>query len=313
MQGLELARSYYYECGEPMLKEQFPDLFPLLATGLIGSGSECFGYDDDLSKDHDFEPGFCIFLPDESIIDRKQEFALERAYSKLPKSYKGWDRLRIQPVGGPRHGAIRLSDFVSSRLGKPDPELSPTEWLSLPEQSLAELTNGEIFHDGPGSVTALRQKLAFFPEDVRLKKLAGHLLLMAQSGQYNYMRCIGHHETGASQLALFEFVQSTLHVIFLLNKTYMPYYKWSFRALRDLKTLSDMAPILELLIVSDNSPSQVEEKSSLIEMIASDIITELQNQHLTDAVCMDLEKHAYSVHDRISDSYLRNLHILSAV
>ena len=64
MNGLELSRAFFEECGRPMLEAQFPDLMPYLAAGLFGSGSECFGYDDDVSRDHDFEPGFCLFLPE---------------------------------------------------------------------------------------------------------------------------------------------------------------------------------------------------------------------------------------------------------
>ena len=63
MNGLELSRAFFEECGRPMLEESFPSLLPYLAAGLCGSGSECFGYDDALSRDHDFEPGFLLFLP----------------------------------------------------------------------------------------------------------------------------------------------------------------------------------------------------------------------------------------------------------
>ena len=42
-------------------------------------------------------------------------------------------------------------------------------------------------------------------------------------------------------------------------------------------------------------------------------ITSLREKELTDAVCGDLEKHAYSVNDHIRDSNLRNMHILAAV
>ena len=79
MKGLELSEAFYETFGKPMLEEQFPELLPSLAVGLFGSGSECFGYDDDISQDHDFEPGFCIFLPDESQVDRHSEFLLQRA------------------------------------------------------------------------------------------------------------------------------------------------------------------------------------------------------------------------------------------
>ena len=68
MKGLELAEQYYVNCGKDMLA-QFPQALPFLAVGLAGSGSECCGYDDETSRDHDFEPGFCIFLPGEDVVD----------------------------------------------------------------------------------------------------------------------------------------------------------------------------------------------------------------------------------------------------
>ena len=100
MNGLELSRAYFEECGLPMLKERFPDLLPFLAAGLTGSGSECFGFDDGVSVDHDFEPGFCLFLPGEDKIDRRRAFELERAYAKLPKAFHGFTRGMMLPVGG---------------------------------------------------------------------------------------------------------------------------------------------------------------------------------------------------------------------
>ena len=56
MNGLELSKAYFDAYGLPMLRERFPRLLPLLAAGLTGSGSECWGYDDEWSRDHDFEP-----------------------------------------------------------------------------------------------------------------------------------------------------------------------------------------------------------------------------------------------------------------
>ena len=173
--------------------------------------------------------------------------------------------------------------------------------------------NGEIFYDGFGEVTAIRARLAAYPEDVRKKKLAGSLLLMAQSGQYNYARCLRHGETAAAQLAVTEFVQHTMHAVFLLNRVYQPYYKWSFRAMRALPRLALTAELLEYLLTTDNAAEIAAEKQDVMEGIAADVIGELQRQGLTQAVCMDLEKHAYSVQDGIADGEIRNLHLLAAV
>lgn len=313
MKGLELSRAYYEQYGEPMLREKFPQLMPLLAAGLAGSGSECWGYDDEISRDHDFEPGFSLFLPGEDVVDRRTAFALERAYAALPKEFMGLKRAMLAPVGGARHGVLRTADFFREKTGSADGNLSLMEWLALPEYLLAEAVNGEIFVDGLGEVTAIRDRLRHRPVDVRLKKLAGQLLLMGQSGQYNYRRCLLHGETGAAQLAVAEFVKSAMAAVFLLNDIYQPYYKWSFRAMRALPRLSITAELLEYLLTTDNEEETASEKYAVMESVAADIIGELQEQGLTQAVCGDLEKHAYSVNDRISDAQIRNLHILAAV
>ena len=313
MNGLELSRAYYEQYGEPMLRERFPQLMPLLAAGLAGSGSECWGYDDEISRDHDFEPGFILFLPGEDVVDRRTAFALERAYAALPKEFMGLKRAMLAPVGGARHGVLRTADFFREKTGSADGNLSLMEWLALPEYLLAEAVNGEIFADGLGEVTAIRDRLRHRPADVRLKKLAGQLLLMGQSGQYNYRRCLLHGETGAAQLAVAEFVKSAMAAVFLLNDIYQPYYKWSFRAMRALPRLSITAELLEYLLTTDNEEEIASEKYAVMEGIAADIIGELQAQGLTQAVCGGLEKRAYSVNDRISDAQIRNLHILAAV
>ena len=313
MNGMELSREFYKTYGEPMLRDQFPELIPYLAAGLTGSGSECFGYDDEVSQDHDFEPGFCLFLPGEDVVDRRTAFQLERAYAKLPREFEGFTRPVIQPVGGARRGVLRTAGFFKEKTGSEDGMLTLYQWLSAPSHALAEAVNGEIWTDGYGEVTRIRERIAHWPEDIRKKKMAGHLLLMAQSGQYNYMRCIRHGEEAAAQLAAAEFVKSTMETIFLLNQVYMPYYKWSFRALRALPKLALEAELLEYLLTTDNEETTAAEKYDVIEGIAADVIEELQGQELTEAVCGDLEKHAYSVNDRISDAALRNMHILTAV
>ena len=235
------------------------------------------------------------------------------AYAKLPAEFMGFSRSKIAPVGGSRRGVVRLSDFLAEKTGSTSGELTAGEWLSVPEQALAEATNGRLFLDPYGEVTRIRENLHFYPEDVRLKRLAGHLLLMAQSGQYNYRRCLGHGETGAAQLAAGEFARSTLSVIFLLNRRYQPFYKWSFRALRGLPELSELSVPLERLISTGNDPALAEEKAGLIEEIAQSVSLCLAEQGLIPVADAELERCAYVLNDRIGDHELRNLHILAAV
>lgn len=309
MKGLELSRDYFERFGRPMLQEKFPDLLPFLAVGLFGSGSECFGYDDELSRDHDFEPGFCIFLPEEEIVGRRQEFLLERAYAGLPKEFRGVKRAVMLPVGGARHGVLRTAEFFTKTVGSANGALTAEQWLTLPEQALAEATNGAIFFDNWGEVSRIREQLAYFPEDVRLKKLAGRLLLTAQAGQYNVARCLAHGEPAAAQLAAIEFADSAMGAAFLLARRYRPYYKWRFRALRELPRLSELASPLERILTTPCD----QEKLRQIEEICAAVAAEVRAQGLAETESGELERLAYAVNDRVRDPELRNLHILAAV
>ena len=117
MNGLELSEKFYIEYGVPMLQNEFSHLESVVAVGLMGSGSECFGYDDEISRDHDFEPGFCIFVPDG--IDERDFFQLDKAYRRLPREFMGFSRTVDVPVGGSRHGVFRIGDFFSGKVGTP--------------------------------------------------------------------------------------------------------------------------------------------------------------------------------------------------
>lgn len=313
MKGLEFARAYYEECGKPMLTDEFAEWMPHLAVGLVGSGSECFGYDDEISRDHDFEPGFIIFLPGEEVVDEQTAFRLQRAYSHLPQEFMGLKRSILKPVGGNRYGAIRIRDFYEKKCGSGDGSLSAAQWLMVPEYALCEAVNGEVFYDGEGLFSKIREKLAYYPADIRIKKLAGYLLTMGQAGQYNYPRLMKRGDTAAAQLAVHAFTDAAMHVIFLLNERYMPYYKWSFRALRDLPLFGTLSESLEYLISSENSGKTEIVKTEMIEDIASLVSMTLRSQNLSVEPGTELEAQAYAVNDHVGDATVRNMHILSGV
>lgn len=313
MKGIDLSKAYYEEYGKPML-EKFPDLLPYLAVGFVGSGSERYGFDDETSKDHDFEPGFCIFLPDEDIIDRRQEFLLERAYAKLPKEYLGIKRQPLSPVGGNRNGVKRIADFYLSAVGEKNGDLSLSQWLRIPDYALFEAVDGEVFFDNYGEFTRIREALKKMPADVKLKRIAGNLFIMAQAGQYNFTRCLAHGEPESAQIACNEFVTSAVKVWFLLNDKFAPYYKWCFRALTLLDGGKFLKQKLSLLLFGDNNnQTTANEKCKVIDEVSAIFINKLKSLQLTNSACEDLIKHAYSVNDKITDCNLRNAHILDGV
>ena len=83
--------------------------------------------------------------------------------------------------------------------------------------------------------------------------------------------------------------------------------------MKALPVLPGIADRLEYLMTTENTAGTVVEKADIIEDIASEVIAVLSEQELTQAVCGDLEKHAYSVNDSIEDPGIRNLHVMAAV
>ncbi len=312
MKGLEISKQFYLQYGKPMLEREFPAVKDRIAVGLVGEGSECFGFDDEISRDHDFEAGFCLFITKED--EQKFGFDLERAYSKLPKEFMGIKRKILSPVGGNRHGVICIDDFYLKFLGSKNAPIDNKQWLYLPTQSLANACNGQVFIDNLGVFTTVRNiLLKGYPEDVRRKKISSNTIMMAQSGQYNYTRCANRGETGAAQLAIFEFVKHAISVIYLLNNKYEPFYKWAYRGMRNLPLLSELEFSLVGLTELDNSKSKINEKAEIIEDIAKLIVDEFKRQGITNASCNDLEQHALSIQDNIRDSELRNMHVMEGV
>ena len=312
MKGLELSEKYFNEFGKKMLETEFPEIKNRVCAGLIGEGSECFGYDDEISKDHDFEPSFCLFITKED--EKQYGFKLERAYAKLPKEFLGYKRQLLSPTGGNRRGVIVIDDFYTKFLGSPTAPNTASKWLYTPPSMLLAACNGKVFCDPLGKFSATRDiLLKGYPEDIRRKKIAAHVIMMAQSGQYNYGRCIDRGETGAAQLAIFEFVKNAISTIFLLNRKYEPYYKWAYRGMRDLPLLSDLEMTLSGLTELGNSKKEASEKAEIIDDIAKIIIDVMRAQNVTRATCNNLETHAYSIMDGITDPEIRNMHVMEGI
>lgn len=308
MKGLEIAERFYEEYGREMIASQFGGYETVIAAGVAGEGSDCFGYDDEISRDHDFEAGFCLWIPER--LERELKFKLSRAYAKLPKEYLGVKRAQHSLWGQNRRGVILIEEFYRRFTGCPGVPESLEAWLQVPAYSLACAVNGKVFRDDLGEFSKVRRILMDgYPEDVRLKKIAASAVLMAQSGQYNFGRCMRRGEYGAAAMAIYEFVQNGLAVIFLLNRRYMPYYKWAFRAARELPMLSGTAVELELLLTPEMTDGGMMQER--IEKISADIIKELHFQGLTSGNWDYLEPHAYEVMERIRDSGLRNMHVMA--
>lgn len=300
--GLQLARRTWTEFGKPLIAERHPEYQGRIAAGLVGHGSECYGFDDLLSRDHDFGPGFCLWLTDEDY-ERIGE-RLQADYDALPERFLGFGPRQTTPRAqgaGRRVGVFRIGDFFESLTGycQAPSANHPHEWLMLDEATLATATNGQVFADPLGAFSKTRQGFKLMPDDVRLSLISRRLGMISQAGQYNLPRMLRRGDGGAAWLSISEFADAVSSLVFLINTPvsagYAPYYKWRFAALRRLSArmgtrLAGVCEQLEqvLRLSSDacygegaSSREAADEISTVVNAICSDIVAELQREGLT--------------------------------
>lgn len=300
MQGLQLAEEYFEQYGRALIQDDFSQYSNRIAAGLVGAGSECLGFDDAISQDHDWGPGFCLWITDDDF----KEFGdkLHRAYSALPKTYKGFGPRKASPGEEWRTGVIPIRTFFARVTGLGAPPANNDEWLQVSEHCFASAVNGKVFTDPLGEFSNWRQSIAaYYPEDIRLKKIASRCITIAQSGQYNFVRSSQRNERFGAEFALTEFCNDLLSMVFLLNRSFTPFYKWRHRAVASLPILGEeIHNKIDLLLQTNDK----EEQTQYIEDMVKAIITTLHNQNLSSNTSDFLLEHAGEVHSKITDAKL---------
>lgn len=309
MQGLELSRRYYENFGIQMIKEQFPGYEGRIAAGLAGPGSDCFGFDDEISRDHDFGAGFCLWLTEED--NELFGFQLARAYGRLPRLYMDFEKGKTNSYGTARYGVKTIADFYLPLTGRKGAPETLHDWLYTPEHSLAAAVNGCVFRDDLGEFSKIRNEIKNgMPEDIRLKKLAARAALMAQSGQYNFSRCIAHGENGAAALAAAEFVRNTASFVYLINGDFAPFYKWALKGMKKLDIFPHFSQSLTDLLTGGFSADEVKGKQRIIEEICGEAAEYFRKIGLSACKSDFLEPHAYEIQNKIKNPEIRLLHVM---
>jgi hypothetical protein len=229
MHGIELARRYFLEAGLPALRERFPSLVERVAAGLVaggldsGAGSEIGGFDDDISRDHNWGPRFFVFLAEDDCA-RQGEAVHDALADALPEEFMGFRRHATTLPDSPVHVTSPRRN-LQAVLGIRTPPTSDSEWMSLPESLLFEYTGGEVFYEPVPLVSPLRQAMAYYPDDFLLHA-AGNARRMALRG-----------DVLATRSYVTWFLTCVMRTCSLLRRRYAPYGKWlpaAFRRLPDL-------------------------------------------------------------------------------
>ncbi len=225
---------FYENKVAPLIEKRFSEYASRIAVGLAGEGSDCFGYDDLISRDHDFGTGVCLWVMEEDM----EEFGylLSIVYNEMAaKNGAGGLSQRLRE----RRGVMTVHDFYSNILGIDcdvrNCSISDADWRALDHSCLATAVNGRVFRDDAGVFTAFRNKLlAYYPDRIWRIRIAGELHRFSASVQVNYARCMTRGDIVAARICHAEGLRAAMELFFLMKRVYSPYYKWTFRRLEEM-------------------------------------------------------------------------------
>ncbi len=252
--GLQLSEAYYREAVRPILDAAFPGL--VYAAALIGPGSDVLGYDTPRSTDHGWGPRCWLFLPDANA-NNYRDAVDEMLRERLPLIFRGYPTNFVRAAHGSllleaidsgpvNHQVVIVSlpRFFVRRLGfDPTGEITAVDWLACPQQTLLEMTGGTVFHDGFGALTAARQRLAYYPDEVWRALLAAQWQRISQEEAF-VGRCGEVGDELGSAVVAAQLVREIMRLCFLMERQYAPYSKWLGTAFSRLSCGPALMPIL---------------------------------------------------------------------
>jgi Domain of unknown function (DUF4037) len=274
--GLNLASLYYAEAVRPLLDAEFPGLAH--SAALIGWGSEVLGFDTTRSTDHNWGPRLQIFLGGDAA---EQATTVTRMLAaRLPAEFRGYPT--AFPASGaecepPRHWVTvaGLRSWMIGVLGfDPAPEIELLDWLSAPTQVLAEVTGGEVFHDGladsdsgAGGLTAVRAALAWYPHEIWLHVLACQWQRISQEEAFPG-RCAEAGDDLGSAVVTARLVRDLMRLVLLMQRRYPPYSKWLGTAFAQTAAADELQPVLMAALSAANWPDRERHLSAAYEAAA---------------------------------------------
>lgn len=261
--GMDLCRAYYLNVGKPMLEEKFPEYLDKIAVGLVGEGSDCFGFDDEQSMDHDWGPDFCMWVSRETYEKIGEE--LQKAYLELPAEFEGQKRVGGN-AGGKRRGVQVIDDFYE-RLTGPLKEGKP-DFRTAPDAGLAAAVNGEVFADPEGRFSAIRLELQKgYPENILYLKIADACAMFAQTGQYNFPRSCKRGDALTARLMLSDCIRYAMKLILYMNGQYPPHDKWLLESVKKIPGTGEAVELLGRLGDAPGGKLLLEESGQVQEQI----------------------------------------------
>ena len=279
--GLRLSRLFFEQAVRPIMQHDFSGLE--YGAGLIGSGSEVLGFDDEMSADHHWGPRVMLFLKEDDY-DRARDPICKAMSEHLPPVFLGHStnfsepnpndnntQLLVPVESGPinhRVDVFTSRGYLRSYLNFDiDGEIEAADWLTFPEQKLRTIIEGEVFEDNVG-LEEVRRRFSYYPKDVWLYLLASG---WARIGQEEHLmgRAGATGDGIGPALIAARLVRDVMRLCFLMERVYAPYLKWFGTAFQRLACAERIGPHLEAVLRSGTWQEREDHLVPAYEQIAA--------------------------------------------
>ncbi|NKB70455.1 MAG: DUF4037 domain-containing protein [Candidatus Latescibacteria bacterium] len=262
MKGLEIANRYFHEWGLPYLRSHHAELVDRLAAGMI-SGSDSIGADDDISRDHNWGPGFSLWLTAEDFSAKGAALAAD-LHGAVPDVFDGFE---IVAGFGSKAQSIRVRSmdefFMDETSGHREMPASLDRWKPTlrDESHLYFLKHGRVFHDPLGQFSRRREAFCTWPRPTLLGRIGNTLWQLWHYGEYNFDRVAKRGDRLAVMLCKAEFIHHAMRLCFYLEEDFVPYWKWVAYCFRRLERGGEIADKLDRF----NEETEIAMQKELIE------------------------------------------------
>lgn len=311
--GADLAQRFYEEVIRAAVGPR------VHAAALVGMGSDVLGFDTMRSTDHGWGPRMHIFVALADVVDvvTDLESALPDTFLGWPTHY-GWDAVPVQS-----HVVVTdLSSWLREHLGvEPREGMSTIDWLAVPQQLLLQVTAGRVFHDGEGELTAVRDALSWYPDDVWRWLLACQWRRLDQEEPFVGRTAEVGDELGSRILAA-RLARDLVRLCLLIDRRYAPYSKWLGSAFAQLDIAATLGPVLEAALAADAFAPREEALVEGFRIVARHHNAAGITRHVEPGVSMfhgrpfrvpGSSRFVDACLDAISEPYLRTLPLVGAV
>jgi hypothetical protein len=163
---------------------------------------------------------------------------------------------------------VHAPGLLTAWLGvDPFGDLSPIDWLLMPQQKLLEVTAGRVYHDGLGALGPLRQTLAWYPRDIWLYLLAAQWRRISQHEAFVGRAGESGDEVGSALVAA-ALIRDLIGLGYLMERRYAPYSKWLGTAFAERACAPLLTPLFARALRADSWREREDALAAAYEVVA---------------------------------------------